>query len=125
MAENEVRKLKLKEDEIEVIAKNSGDTDSKGQFMVRYYASPKIPFIDTKKIISFALQSEGYSDREINDILEGSEDIDEYRFIIREARKKILEKYERVKFVYPEILRQKYENIIPSVTEGYVKKEGV
>ncbi len=120
MAENEVRKLKLKGEEIEIVARNSGDTDDKGQFLVKYIVYPKIEFVDPKRIISSALKLQGYDDREINEFIEGAEDFDEYREIIKESKRKFLEKYEKVEFVYPE---KDIENISFPVKEGYVKKE--
>ncbi|MGC8647169.1 MAG: hypothetical protein ACP5T9_06540 [Thermoplasmata archaeon] len=114
--------IKLKENEVNISPKYAGDTDDKGQFIVKYYASPKIPYVDTKHIISFALKREGYNDREINDILEGAEDIDEYRDIVRKVMSRIKEKYIKVTFLYPKIFKDKYENIY-FLQEGYVEKE--
>ena len=69
------------------------------------------------------MKLQGYNDYQINDILEGAEDIDEYRDIIREAKKKFLEEFQKVEFIYPESLTKEIENISFPVKEAYVKKD--
>ncbi len=121
----ENKKIILKEDEIEIVSKIVGNTDDRNKetFIVKYFGFPRFEYINPKHVISEALRMQGYNESQIQEFIEGAEDIDEYRDIIRESKRKLLEEYEKVVFIYPDSLKEKYENISYPINEGYVKKE--